>query len=273
MRVILPSFILGLALSAHAQFNDLNDPGFVAGLSTQQFPAGVSTGLVLWFKPEALSGNNGDTLTIWNDSSGNNWHARDTNGSNGPMLTNSILNGYAGIAFGASTGKRLIVTNTAALSAFSAKDGCTLFSVVKRNAANPSDAYWFDAAAAGTVPTFRLLESAGTHYFYSNKGDAGGFTSISGMPVGFNILTHRAQWTNVTLSYHLNGGAASTFTLPGSGQQSSATAMGHIDLGHDITTGQYSLNGWLVELIAYSTVLSTNDRGRVEVYLKAKYGL
>src|ERR1043166_7524909 len=263
-------FVLLLScLSCAAQFADYTDQPFVSGLPDVGVPQTIA-GLQLWVKPETLSGTNGQVLTTWADSSGNGWNANDTVGSNGPTLTNAVLGSYSGIYFGAANNnKRLTVTNQGALSIFSGKDGCTLFSVVKKNANSASDQYWFDTQHSASFPILGLEQNSvgNTHYFYSNKGDGGGFKSCGSMPSGFNILTYRVQWTNVTLSYHINGASTNTITLPGSGQQSATNWISEITLGR-YGGGQYSLDGWLVEMIVYSTVLSTSNRAVVESYLK-----
>ena len=265
---LLP-FLLS-CLSCCAQFGSFSDQPFFSG--TYPVPGIPQTiaGLQLWLAPESLSGTNDQVISTWTDSSGNGYHAK---GTNGPTLTNSILNGFAGITFGTDTTKYLKVTNAAAHSAFTNLDGCTLFSVLKKKVNPAGDGHWFEIASP-TASLFRLLDtSLDAHYFYSNKADStngvGFKLCASPFPTGFNVLTHLIQWTNVTLNFHINGASTNTITLQGTGQKST-TPVNNILLG---AGSQPAFNGWLVELIAYSTVLSTSNRAVVELYLKTKYGL
>jgi hypothetical protein len=76
-----------------------------------------------------------------------------------------------------------------------------------------------------------------------------------------------SQFTTSTNTISLNGGTAGTGGAPG------FTAGRVTYLGVDATNGSFYYIGYAMEIIFYNSVISTNDRQKVEGYLAHKWGI
>jgi hypothetical protein len=220
-------------------------------------PASIS-GLVAWFKADAISGkNDGDAISSWTDSSGNTNHAVQATGSLQPLYKTAIQNGKPVVRFD-GTDDYVQFGDASALTAG------TGFIVAKANA---------DPAAASTnAGLWHLGTHAATPTFYpftdSNVYDAFGTDSrkSTGNPTptlaAFNVYTVSS--------------AAGAWTSWFNGTQHFTTATNTVSfptdpkLGRGIAAG-VALLGDIGEFLLYNSALSAGNRQAVEAYLKAKW--
>jgi len=80
-------------------------------------PQPVTADLKAWFKADALNLNNNDSVTTWNDSSGNGNNITQGTSTNRPVYNTNVLNGHPGVYFsGFTTRKSLENQDTATLA-------------------------------------------------------------------------------------------------------------------------------------------------------------
>src|SRR3990167_2153597 len=129
-----------------------------------QFPTEIP-GLMFYSDASYITGlNDGDSVTTWNDLSGNGNHATQATASQKPIYKVNIINGKPVVRLD-SVDDNLIVTNGAAL--FRNKPGATVFAVVLFNALTATRRYFqAETNAPGSVlvggaalPQYRILDA------------------------------------------------------------------------------------------------------------------
>lgn len=274
--VFLLSILAGITVSSQL---GLQSPGFVGQLSKKASstasPSDIS-GLVLWLKPESLSGADGTAISQWDDSSANAWHATNSVSGGQPYITNAVINGYNAAYFDGGDSLRL---SGASVSILRNKPGCSVLAVVNRNTTAAGDKYilhiqrnaavyarflvgltgntnvtaggrrldtdsfaYFGSAHPSPLATWYVHEAIG------NYSDSHALTLVNATPVHTNTAWLTDGNTQDTDSANMNtvGGASSALNL---------------------------WIGWIAELVVYDAALSESDRQTVEGYLRNKYAI
>lgn len=216
-------------------------------------------GLWVWYQADAITGkSDNDPVTQWDDSSGAARHA--TGGS--PLYKTAVLNSLPVLRFDG-------VDDVLSLPDMSAFTAGTLFVVVKANA-DP-------AAATTTSGLWSMGGGAGgnTHYPYTNGDVYEGAGANTRYGLG-NPAPSLAEWRIWCIHSGTNDWKAFLDTVQIWSEGSNTVAFGPwlsaSLLGRSLTSTDFFL-GDMAEFIAFDSVLSTQDRGRMDVYLSNKYGL
>jgi prepilin-type N-terminal cleavage/methylation domain-containing protein len=210
------------------------------------------TGLIAWWKADALTLNNGVRVSSWTDSSNTGNNATQS-GDARPTFVTNVVNSLPVVRFdGVNDNLNLSIISTLK----------TVFVVMK----------WVDPTNYG-API--LGDSDGVSaYFYSGLpnqtasqdvviGDWAWSTVRTG-----GIFNNGMQLTNTTLMRDKENFQIITL-VPVSGTQAVFDNIGKIS--HSIYN--YSTHADYAEIIVYNTELSTTDRQAVEAYLSYKYNI
>jgi len=212
--------------------------------------SGVSTspdlisGLLAWWKADALTLNNNDAVSSWLDSSGNGYSMVQATGANQPIYKTNIVNGKPVVRFDA-TNDELAVSLSTTTSA-----GWTVFIVYSGNTnGNPR----------------RAIQGNGNWllgpYQNSNQMYNGAFINSGTVSAGTFLLASGRQ-TSVGGQFFKNS------TLIGTNGQASSNST-----VWNLSTAGEPLDGDIAEAIIFSRPLSGYEMDSVEKYLGAKYAI
>lgn len=217
------------------------------------------TGLQLWLDGNDPAGTgtqpaNGATVSTWVDKSGN--------GYNATAAPSRVVGTY-------STSFRAVnfaTSSTGYITSYSAAPTNETMFVVFNNP-SPSSA---NNIIIGGIQGARSLgaghSSAGTGTVGNLNTQVAWLATLGTYTGGTTVLT-TSQFTTSTNTISLNGGAAASGGAPG------FTAGRVTYLGVDASNGSYYYVGYGMEILFYNSVLSTNDRQKIEGYLAWKWGI
>lgn len=234
-------------------------------------PSDIS-GLGLWLKADAITGlSDGDPVSTWLDSSGN---SRDATGSGTarPSYKTGGPNGLPYLLFDGVNDEMSV----AALSLTNNIPGFTCF-MARKWRASPS-ALGYEFYVSTPSGTARVSAYAGA---VSGKFGAGGrrldgdsfagVTSAASVSTVYEVRTVVADYANSDFFQYIDGtldGSTTSFQTTGN---TSATNSLRVMIG---SSGGTQFGGIdCAEIIAYPRALNSTERGQVEAYLAAKYGL
>jgi Ca2+-binding RTX toxin-like protein len=221
-------------LAVQGLFRPLDLPGLSFWLDGADLDGdGVQEGL-------AESGLNGTAVTQWNDKSGNGRHAVQTEAASRPTYTANGLNGLPVVSFDGTdilNTPSFILGNTVATVA---RRSATNQPVVEGGNVGSQDRGLWGLRSGSTDFT--------THLNYGINGGPLNATNADGFPINVpQIVSQTAA----------KGAVATTASIWGIGGGAS---------------GYVRLNGFISEMVATSSLLSTADRERLEGYLAWKWG-
>lgn len=243
-------------LAALPNFDDYvlgEDQPFLLGGDTEA-PGGVSTGLVGWWKADAITGlADGDAVSTWADSSGNGLDATQT-GTARPTYKTGILNSLPVVRFDGTDDLLSTV-------GFSHGPTFTVFAVVK---------------AAAVPATAIFVGDANIHF--QLRYESGGSTASLTMWPDTNADTMAVTATNANVLSAVRQSTSGEVFVNGNSDGSTAssadTASGLRGLNFGAwDPGVAHLQGDIAEIAFYDTALSPTDRQAVENYLISKYAL
>ena len=214
--------------------------------------------LVLWLRPGTLDLEltNTQEVASWRDCTIPREDTRNS-GSSLPTLRTNILNGYSAVRFGGSQ----YLTNTASTT-FADETEFSAFAVVGNVGAGAQQPI-FGGSPESSYGTIYGRANGGFRIQSENGVDS---TGHSDMTAAFQIRSFARTNTVNTVSAYLDG------TL----DDTPSAVAGIFDLhtvGARLGAGPLYLDGDIVEVLIYSSELSTNDRQLVEGSLAWKYGL
>lgn len=235
-------------------------------------PSDIS-GLVLWLKPESLSGSDGTQISSWADSSGNSYTVEQTVAGDRPVMTNNVIGTFEAAYF--DTSDRLAVTSAGALDATRNKSGHTVF-IVMQTVATPVAGnyfYWNSTDTAANNRATLAFNTTTTYRSTARRLDAdASFNSDSGdatVLASPKLLCCIWDWANSDFKTWVNGTANINDTTFGTDGSTSDTASAAYQLG-----GRSSyFDGWTCEWIVYNRALNDTERQAVESYINTKYAL
>jgi hypothetical protein len=259
----------GMVNSGHALVNG----GVIRAASP--FDPDTVSGLVIWHKPETLTGY-ADTaeITSWTDSSGTANTA--TNGGfagRGPVCKTNILNGYRIARFNGTS-------NYLVQPGYTPSTTMSIFLVVSFDTSSEriiwSTAKVVTPPSGGILVGGRAASTANNLFVQSGLGgtwcDGANNTAGGALGAGFNVIEvvvaagSTNAWLNRTNTIsdgtHGTMGAATSTTV----------AIGVLlnELGAALADFH---KGDLAEILIYDNAVSTADRAHIENYLYTKYAL
>ncbi|MFD1553341.1 hypothetical protein DNU06_06665 [Putridiphycobacter roseus] len=242
---------------------------FNAILFAQTGPGGVgnSSSNILWLRSDAISGLvNGDTISSWEDVSGNNNTLSQSNINLRPKYVTSAVNGFPVVSFNVA-GNRLIRNP---FNGFATNDITAIY-VNKNNAS--SDGIISYAPSSALNNDFLLYGSQNIGFYRNSNINTG-------------VSVNNNNWHIVQSSWGSVGGRAEIwkdgkkdFNTTGFVSGTSITSGGSLCLAHeqDSPDGGYASNqdhiGDFTEVIIYNTYLDSADHMIMANYLSAKYNI
>jgi hypothetical protein len=220
--------------------NKFSNTGFETDLTSWQ--AGTSpdsiSNLKLWLKADAIGGlSDGNEVSLWEDSSTNNYDFSQGSPSLRPIYRTGIINNKPVVRF---DGINDVVTNSTAIT------HGTIFVVGKRSAVNQP----FAEVSGGNSSSRRGL--IGQYY-----------------PT---YATYNEYYVNGMAAAHGGTGATNTNLIFTGRSPSTPVSSGLFLLGQGTPSYAY-LNGDIAELVVYSDALSAGQMKEVGAYLQDKYAI
>lgn len=219
-------------------------------------------GLYAWYKASSLSLSEGDEVATWTDSSGNGRTMTGaTGGASKPKFRTNLIAGYPAVELGATVG-----------SGYFERVGFG----------------WLTSLASHTVFIVWKPRAAGTGGIVTSVG--GGSLSEAILRPSANLI--RKRWTNTVptlftaetalndLEWHYACGFQNGTTQIGisaDGGTETTTALSgtrYASVTNDARMGQDGgtyCDGWLAEVIIYSSSLSGGDKTLINAYLRDKF--
>lgn len=230
--------------------------GFRGGGSSD--PSGI-TGLLAWWKADALSAANNDALATWPDSSSNGLDITQSNTSNKPVFKTNQINGKPAIRFDGNN----FFTRSGGL--FDTATGAEIFAVFKTDYDPPPYWEWSGAwSFGGQYDSMNLPSDNGVIYdiFCTNSRKTVGnpTPSLTSWRL-YNAASKDGEWTARLDGTQLFTTATNTFWQ-----------LGNVYVGRS-TSYMITMVGSIAEIVLFSKVLSGADRASVNSYISGKYGL
>ena len=222
-----------------------------------------ATGLIGWWKADAIAAANGASLAQWDDSSGSANHLTQVVGGSQPTYATNQVNGLPAVRF-----------TTQYFNVPSMLGGLTqaeVFVVVRIDLDPPVDGFQTG-----------LWNWGGT-------GERSHFPYVDGVVYDDFMTGSRFTTGNPNLSlaawrcYNTSAANGGSWTSRLDGTQLFTTALGigtftnagtsYVGLSLAGGGSNYYLAGWIAEILFYNATLSSGDRSTVNAYLSAKYAL
>lgn len=255
----------------------------------QTGPGGVGNAATnkVWLDASYMTGlSNGASVSQWNDRSGNNWHAHQTNATNYPTFLVNQLNGQPTIHFNRTAAPQYLEITNPGIG-FAMSNSNTIFAVSRASTGGSSN-------SGGGL--YQIIFSTGDGYItglqYSGYpslvstiavqwvggiGDSPTANINVTTPTSQNVWTISNQWnkeivSGTTLKSYINGLLKGTRTS--NYQMADYSAIDNVRIGaYAPAVYTAALNGDIAEVIFYNVVLNDAQRIIVDNYLSAKYNL
>lgn len=228
----------------------------------------TGSALSLWYKADSLTLNDGDAVSSWTDSSGNNRHAT-MSGSNRPVYKTNIQNSYPSIRFDGSNDYLLIT------SSFTFNPGMTI-SIVVNASGSAAGSGWISGHTTGndydSGDAFSMqIQTQDTKFIFYYRGSRQPVTTSSlSSPV---ILTmHVVEEPDSNLVYintRKNGQLLQTDTINAS-ETLTPTQM-NIGARYQPTLQGPFYKGDIHEVVVYNKDIGQTQVENLENYLNSKY--
>lgn len=227
------------------------------------------SGLLGWWKADALALANGNAVTTWAASGGTLGSLAQATGANQPIYNTNQQNSLPAVTFDGTN------DFLATASAASPTAGATYFAVVNIVDVDAYRTLLNHAAAATWISPFsrvllRVSDAAASkkwQFFVQDAGVAQAVSSASATTATWQLVsaTYDQAADNIYVTGALVGtSSAVTGTLTSSTQP--------LFLGAD-TGGATTWNGKVGEVAYYNRGLNSSERGQVESYLRAKWAV
>lgn len=204
--------------------------------------------LKAWYKADSLSLNDGDAISTWADSSGNGFDASSTLTAR-PLYKVNIVNGKPAILFdGSDDGFTAAITSVGTRS-------ITCFVVYKTS--NAATQQVFISSKSSTAAIFQQSSSKLIVYDAPTSALA---TDTNWHVVGYTCNASGTTYYKDGVTEAQTAMTNATVTLDRIGRFQEAVP-------------QYSVNGYIAEIVLYSRVLGATEINNVQAYLGAKYGI
>lgn len=236
-----------------------------AGVAARSQSSGIQpddlSGLLAWYKADALSLANNDPVASWTDSSGNGKHATQSTAGLKPLFKTNVQNSKPGVLWDGIDDLLVIPSLTfgpftivAAIKMTAA--GC-LFSSNPYSGTNYESVDRMEAALV-------VKRAGGTDIFADVEYDD---TWMDGN----YIITIKFDGTFAGTTVRRNGVAKSLEDSGGLGDPGISVVSRAIDLGSEAT--DRACDGYFLELAIYNAAKSLSDQQSLESYLNNKWAL
>ena len=254
----------GSAVTLHAVWNtpptvDAGADQTLALTGGDWSPLSLEPGLWLDASDPSTLTLNGSAVSTWADKSGNNRHASQANSTNQPVLTAGGLHGKPVVTFDGSNDFFTVDLDFLA--------GVPHSAFIVTNPTGFSNIY--GAANSSQGSNSLHVGFNGNNYrmnFWAN--DFGPARSANFIAGAANIVNY-AWVTGVGKQIFANGKSEGSNTNAGN----IGTMSGGGRIGHTTTAGHAAFGGDIAEIIIIPSVLSTEDRQKIEGYLAHKWAL
>lgn len=217
-------------------------------------PSQIS-GLSVWLQGNLITGNNGDSIATWSDTSGN---TRDfTEATNRPTLSVASANGRNTVAFSGASQKLA----GASLSGFATSG--TLVTVMKN-----------DAAVGTNSWVFFGVNASSNHYTFS--GPTGDIYSSNMSTTRRNANPSINTATAFNFMVETSAANDSKWYFNGNGTPLVSSGTNTVSFAATPYVGSNGSTFWtgkLAEVILFNSVLSQSNREKIEGYVACKWGL
>jgi len=219
------------------------------------------TGNIGWWKADSISAEDLSSVSIWNDSSGNDYHVTQSLEWLQPTYMTDEINGYPAIRF---ADKYFQVPDI-----FSGVTEAEIFGVVK-----------IDLDPPVAVGRTGLWQFGGTgermHFPYTDSTIYDNFCTSPRKTVG-NPTPSLTEWRLYNVKSATNNWSSSIdgVTLYSTATNTPVfTGLRHIGLSRN-TLGDnlYYLWGYIAEIIIYNRLVDATERSQINTYFSTKYGL
>ena len=246
--------------------------------------------LELWLNAGKINGlSNGDSISLWEDKSGNGRNATQSASSYQPLYKTNIKNGKPAVYFD-GTNDYLSISGSSSSLKFLHSDKSTIFLVAQAGfSADPNITMAFMDSSGGSWGNigYSVSYTDVSAYSYNNRFTLEVANSISTNRVDWqyqdNVLTPNSMHIIKVVGDMTNSTAANRSSIEIDGMaltslNSQAGAPSTSNSSYDIVIGTSAnlfayLYGYICELIIYSRNLSANEISKVETYLSSKYAI
>jgi len=231
-------------------------------IGAAQAPAGVSSGLTVWLKPDAAGitpVSDGTAVQTWNDVSGLSNHATQTTPASQPLYYNDVFNGNPALNFSSS---RFLNIDFSEID----NTNYTIITVSKRAQATGTVLSMLGTVSGQGLRLFYPSSTNARYYQYTN------WVSMTISSYGASelpcILACQFSTTAGKKMWRVHNGLSANKLLANTTRYAS-TGQGRI--GRSETTDYF--NGLISEVIVYNRVLTSTEVKQIHTYLSVKYGL
>jgi hypothetical protein len=244
-------------INSFAKIHEHNGPAGIGGTN------GLSD-LKLWLHTDNLQGlSNGDPVSSWADTSGNNFLAEQPTTANQPQYLSNQLNGHGTISFSgypnASPSSDYDYLNLGTQN-FSPGTDLSIFIITKIN--TTGDQYFLGHFNGWSNYRF------GNLIFQSNRNSVSQYNLDNTKPDEFTIINVNIDSSQAFVYW--NGiQKGSTYTM----SSSNFDQTNDFWIGCAENAGYYSLDGSISEIIIYGATLNQAQRTILNNYLSAKYAI
>ena len=227
----------------------------------------ITEGLVLHLDADAIEGlNDNDSVTQWNDLSGENNHAIQNTEDRQPTYKSSAFDGKPAVEIDGN--------NDSLQASLSVGSQYTAFAVVypyTTSGTGDQDTYGFTIMATTSNYALWLLLHTGDvkHYPYTGSTGHYGESLNTGISDNEGVLVSVNAERNISNSANI--WVDSTHELEHSPQDTAWS--GSFSIGDLRDNRQICFDGLIAEVLVYDTILSVSDREAVEQYLGNKWGI
>ncbi|HXG09465.1 MAG TPA: hypothetical protein VNK04_06720 [Gemmataceae bacterium] len=233
------------------------------GPPSQQFSPDQVAGLKLWLKADAITGlNDGDAVTTWEDSSGQNNDATQSTVAKKPTYQTNEINGKPCVRFdGFDDCLQTPAFSVGPLTAFVVLKLTTL-RIIYEQSANANEA-----------PGFWLYGSTHSTLFVHKPAGGTARDRPGGLPTGaWQIVTQRCDGTHAGHKLWINGDEQS-LTDNLSSNPGTAEISDVLNIGARNNGAAFASAVDIAELLIYDAAVSDSDRQLIENYLNNKYAI
>lgn len=241
-------------------------------LTYRAFDPTEISGLKMWLDASTLTDADGSSVTTWNDSSGNDAYATQSNATYRPILKTSIQNNRNIVRFDGVDDN--LIVNTAKLDMLRNVSGSSLFAVYKKNSGTTEGRIL--SIMTNTGVTRALLTTTPSVYRTGGRrldADTGQFID-STTAVGTTSFVVHASNINYqarTVNQYINGtidGTSSTFQTAGN---TSDTNSSYIQVVGSGLTLPIACD--VAEIIVFNRSLTNAEMNNINNYLFIKWGI
>ncbi len=262
-------------------FDDIVVTGTASSLGIDG-PGGVgetdgSGELELWLVAEgntytdagSTGATDGQNIQQWNDASGNDHHASESDVSERPSLNTNAVNGFSTVVFD-DTDERILS------SSLTTNDEATIFTVFQLNGfGSGSNDGIIHAATSGnafsgttTTKTIGMWVSTGTGNIWGRGIESSvtirNISQVTSLSTGqFYAITQDYDGSDIT--QYVNGATAGTVSYDGTLQSWTDFGIGR--------QGSETMDGEIAEMIAFKASANLAQRIIIQNYLAAKYAI